>query len=409
MSMSSLIQPDLQTINASNLPMVEAVFDLFQDATFENTCIIGAQHILPTTLQMFFSFFSRGLDPKNVFLIGKCYSTDQCTFEHMLKLGITVCPSSLAFEKGISFDEAYKSNICLFIRKIKDDLFNSKNKFKKIIILDDGGKFIKIVMESFGSETLNMIGVEQTTAGYEELKQIKLSFPVVNVARSKAKIQYESPLIATTLAQQLYAKFAKKHPSSERMLIVGNGAIGKAMFNFFKHDFSVDCFDTDPSKSTIQHKNLKQTLSNYDLIIGCTGKPFLKYSDTNLLKKGVMLISASSSDREFSAFEFQKRHVGHLDCHDDFEIDGIKIINCGFPVNFGKDASVTDPPVFQLTRSLLCAAILSAFINDFPNRLIPLNERLQQSIVKNFQLVKNKTLFDFPYSRHLKKDAILTR
>lgn len=381
---ASLIPIRTFSPSENTLPMVEAVFDLFHGITFENACVIGAQHILPTTLQMFLSFFPRGLEPGNVFLIGKCYSTDGHTFKLMQDIGINVCLSSQSFKQGISFDELYQINIRNFLIEVKNKILSGGNKFKKIIILDDGGKLIRNLIDTFDCYAINMIGVEQTTAGYEELKQIKLSFPVVNVARSKTKLQFESPIIASTLAQQLYSKLGSSDFSKKRMLIAGNGAIGKAMFRVFKKNFKVDCFDTTPGKSSIELKNLKNELCEFDLIIGCTGKTFLNFSDSKFLKKGSVLISASSSDREFAAYEFQKGYKGHLDCHDDFEVDGIKIINCGFPVNFGNDASITDPPVFQLTRSLLSGAILSALVKDYPNTFITLNESLQNYIMNNY-------------------------
>lgn len=371
-------------VRIENLPMVEAVFDHFQEISFENTYIIGAQHILPTTLQMFSSFFSRGLDPENVYLIGKCYSTDFLTFERMKRMGMNICPSSVNFQKGISFDKIYKKNILLFLKEIKKKISQKNLNFKKIIILDDGGKLIHYSTQIFSSYALNIIGVEQTTAGYEELKQVKLNFPVINVARSKAKLQYESPLIAQTLAEELYSKFIIENFTSKKMLIVGNGAIGKAMFQAFKQNFEIDYYDANPSKSNISQENLKKSLSNYDLILGCTGRRILKFSDAKFLKTGTVLASASSSDREFSAHEFQNNYPGHLECHDDFEVNGIKILNSGFPVNFGKNPSLTDPPVFQLTRALLSAAILNALVSDYPNKIISLNDRLQTSIIDHF-------------------------
>jgi len=376
-------------LNEKLLPLVEAVFDQFEEISFEDVCIIGAQHILPTTLQMLSSFFSRGLDPSNVFLIGKCYSTDSLTFNRLINLGVNVCPSSHFFKKGFSFDEMYRKHIDSFLLNVKKHLLKMNSKFNTFIILDDGGTLIRKATAILDEEGTRIIGIEQTSAGYEELKTLKLKFPVINVARSKAKLQYESPIIAKTLAQQLYSRLSKPKTCNKRMLIVGNGAIGKAIYQTLKDDFKAQFYDCVSSKSSIKHENLRKELSQFDLIIGCTGTAFLKIEDYKYLKQGAILISASSSDREFSAYELQQRHSGSLKCHDDFEVEGIKVINCGFPVNFGNDSSITDPPIFQFTRSLLTAAILTGIFKEYPCKLVPLDENLQDLIIEKFSEMKN--------------------
>ena len=83
----------LNKVEQRRLDLVESVFDFKKFHDLENVIIIGAQHILPSTLTMLESFFDRGLSPEKVFLIGKCYSTDFYTYEKLQELGIYVCPS----------------------------------------------------------------------------------------------------------------------------------------------------------------------------------------------------------------------------------------------------------------------------------------------------------------------------
>ncbi len=112
----------------------------------------------------------------------------------MQKLGIDVCPSSLSFNSHIPFDQQYRFNIKKFVSQRTLKLKN--NQFKKIIILDDGGELIPEVDSVLGKEN-RAIGIEQTSSGYHKLKNKILNLPIINVARSPAKLNYESPIIAS--------------------------------------------------------------------------------------------------------------------------------------------------------------------------------------------------------------------
>ena len=58
----------------------------------------------------------------------------------------------------------------------------------------------------------------------------------------------------------------------KRILIIGQGTIGKAISAHLKNDlYHVDCFDECPEKSDFRSEELNQRLKKYDLIIGCTG------------------------------------------------------------------------------------------------------------------------------------------
>jgi len=58
------------------------------------------------------------------------------------------------------------------------------------------------------------------------------------------------------------------------------------------------------------------------------------------------------------------------------------VLNCGFPINFSGDPALTDPTIFQLTRSLLVAAMLSGVCGKTRfNGLIPLAKEIQDTII----------------------------
>lgn len=378
---SPLLNFQLNDSSTDTLPLVEAVFNDFKRVSLKNVCIIGAQHILPTTLQMLNSFFHRGLKPENVFLIGKCYSTDIETMEKMLSSGVYVCPSSFFFNKNCSFDAVYQKNISNFLNNF---LHNQQLLNKQLIILDDGGTLLTNAKPLLSKMRIKVKGIEQTTSGYEKLKKQIWDFPILNVARSRAKLEYESPLIASTLAQQVKLRLPPSKDRKEKMLIIGGGAIGQAIKNKFADQYAISIYDYDSSVSQLTKHEFNEMLGAWDVIVGCTGTTVLDEQDFVKLKDGCTLISASSSDREFSTHKLRAQFKGALRCHDDFRVNGINVINCGFPVNFGTNAKITDPPDFQLTRALLTAAILSGLYRTHVSGLNSLEQDLQNLIIDGF-------------------------
>jgi hypothetical protein len=104
------------------------------------------------------------------------------------------------------------------------------------------------------------------------------------------------------------------------------------------------------------------------------------------LKKNVILVSASSSDREFSAVHLRSNLPSNTNCHENFLINDIILINCGFPINFAAEYREIDIDKLQLTRSLLLAAILQAYnhSNSKQKDFIDLDMENQRDIVRRF-------------------------
>ncbi|NGX40135.1 MAG: Adenosylhomocysteinase [Chlamydiae bacterium] len=365
------------------LDLVESVFEFRQITTFENVVIIGAQHILPTTLSMLESFFDRGLQPDKVFLIGKCYSTDLQTYYQLRQLGVYVCPSSLTFHKNASFDSSYTQNTKSFIDRI---IFNENLlKNQLIIVLDDGGEIIHYLNHHSLSHDYKITAIEQTTSGFQKNKNLKLNMCVMNVARCKAKLKFESKIVVKTAIQAIYKRLLFGSIRSENILIVGNGAIGNALANALEGKFNVSLVDIDPKKSKIPYEEALKNLSRFDLIIGCVGKTILPREKIESLKPGTTLISLSSSDREFEIAKLRSKSNKISSCHDDFECsNGVKVLNCGFPINFSHEATEVDIEEFELTRSLLSLGILQAIELQTEKGFFPINENDQAQLIDQF-------------------------
>lgn len=339
------------------LPLLSFTASLYSGIDLSQVYALCAQHLVSTTYSLFHTLLQLGLQPSNLAAIGKCYSTDPDAVAEMQKIGIDICESSTSFNSHTSFDQQYRQNIKKFIRS--RILTLKKSKLKKIILLDDGGELLLEANTTLGDDP-RLIGIEQTSSGYHKIKQQKLNFPVINVARSPAKLNHESPIIAKLVLKSLGTSLTNLGLKPGKALIIGNGPIGSHISRVLERTHEILVFDQDPDKSHIKSENVQNALKTSDLIIGCTGTPVLDPKEFDCLKKNAILVSASSSDREFQAHSLRKRIPLVSDCHQHLLIEGKWLINCGFPINFSSHFREIDSDELQLTRSLLLSALLQA-------------------------------------------------
>ncbi|WP_053225318.1 hypothetical protein [Simkania negevensis] len=362
-----------------NLPLLEWSSNFFDKVDLQNCLIICVQHLYTTTYNMFTKAFQKGLKPQNLFVIGKCYSIDPIVYNQLNEDGVKVSPQSAYFNSYTAYDEEFDKHINEFFTSIikKLDLKN----FDKVIILDDGGFLIRIANEILPHTLENIVGIEQTSAGFNRLSKLNLFFPVINTARSWVKMKYESPIIINLALRKLHEKIEHLTPRPKNILIMGYGTLGQIIFSFLKDKYDISYFDANPSRSMFPSKQLNSRLSHFDLIIGSTGECSLSNQAFKYLKKPVVLASVSSSDREFDSLFLRKKISQTSNCHTDLCIQGITLLNCGFPVNFDDDYSAIDTDNFQLTRSLIFGAICQAYLTNVNTKgFLELDHQFQQAL-----------------------------
>ncbi len=336
------------------LPLLTFTSTLYSDIDLSNVTIVACQHILGTTVDLFGTLFAKGLKPENCYVLGKCYSTHWGTLNGLRKMGIKVSDLSAAFDGARSYDEQFSEYVKRFADDAKAD--GAFDPSRKTIVLDDGGFLLRYVQDHI-EEGVRISGVEQTTSGFEKIKSEGLRFGVINVARSRAKLGIESPFIAEGVIHEMEKRM--RIDAGTRVFIVGQGAIGRAIKALLKDRCSVSGCDSDEGLCDFGGQYHDQ-IPTFDVIIGTTGKSILRIADLPSLKKGAVLVSASSSDREFSAVEMRVASGATDDCHSDIEVEGIRLLNGGFPVNFAGQEDPTPPEKIQLTRALLFAGVCEA-------------------------------------------------
>ena len=294
-------------------------------------------------------------------------------FSMLSKENISVSDDSFSYDSHISFDEQFKRYIEKFIQNDLPILQDSDNK--KIILLDDGGELITAAKKYINNQNI-LLGVEQTSSGYNKLCNEVFNFPIINVARSYAKLNFESPHIAISILNQL-----KKIINCEKkqVLIIGKGTIGVALEKYLESEANVNFYDIQSNKTLMDEVNL----NHFDIIIGATGNNVINKEMYQYLKKNVYLISASSSDREFDAIHLRKIVDRNFDCHKSFNIQNVNLINSGFPLNFyGSEYDNVPLNDIQLTFSLLLAGICQR--NSLYNGICEIDKDIQYSVLEKY-------------------------
>lgn len=369
--------------NKLTLPLVEFLISTNSEIPFSKVRIIGVQHILETTHSMFQSLYKLGLKPENISILGKCYSTCREVYDEMIAEGIDVSPGSFSYSSHRPYDELFSDEVDNFISSRIETL--TRGEFECVIVLDDGGKCINYLNKA-QSISVPIIAIEQTSAGYEAIKSQILQFPVINVARSPVKLSLESPMIAQAAAERLHESLSQKGLCLSEALIIGGGAIGQALKVRLSPDIRAVIYDQNNSLNESGESDLNKLLKKFTLIIGCTGKTSIPHEMHSNFLPGSVLVSVSSSDREFDAYHLRKNLQDSDLWHQDLAINELLLVNSGFPVNFDGERENIEPKLIQLTIALIAGAIIQArkFSEQLSAGIINLDAVIEKQIQDKF-------------------------
>ena len=263
-----------------------------------------------------------------------------------------------------------------------------KGKFTKLLILDDGGDiWLSIPQERFPD--LKIAGVEQTQRGITRLlANNKINFPIVSVASSGIKKIIEADFIGRYIVQKLFQKNIINHLN--QVGIIGAGSIGWGVFEELKKlGFKPNIYDSSNylnKKSNIA--SLDQLINSSDIVIGTTGTDCLKGIAFDRIHGSKILVSASSSDIEFSSL-LKIKQPNHepfgtitVNIHDQLKF---YILNGGFPFNFDREGNASPTQDIVLTRALLYAGIMQAaeaLENNQKNDTYMLDKKVQRKLLQ---------------------------
>lgn len=368
----------------------------------KNTCFICLQHCLLTAIPFFDHLFKIGGQPKNVFLLGKHYSNSPIASQAFRKLGIHYFEAAPLTTVG-KFHQEFSVAIGLFLEEALQHI--KKNKIKRVILLEDGGRLIQAISK-LDIQELDIIGVEQTSKGIDQISKLDIQwFPVINVAKSAVKKYLESPFIAETIIEKL-DEIVK--PDSN-VGVIGLGSLGMQLSSYLKK-YSNNCYVTDVKTESSALfapqcwcATKAELFEKADIIFGCTGQDVTKdIKDVSIFTGEKIFISCSSEDLEFQTLirliaSTQNKISDPLaDIYYENTNTTITIKKGGFPINFDQSGISVPFSEIQLTRALMLAAVMQAseyFLTqeDIPLSFVALDSKLQFDIATDWAELKKAT------------------
>jgi hypothetical protein len=390
-------------MKVTELPVLETLLnrELSKRAPcdLKDVAIVYVHHALFTSISVIKAFMKLGLDTKNIFILGKHYSECKEVSQAIRNMGIYYQPCSLQMTLGDFFCSFVRDINWLWLKTLKTV---EKRKIKKIIILDHGGYAAAFIPPKL-HEICQIVGVEKTTRGLNNIYAQDVSFPIIELASCASKKILESPLIAEAIVGKLipYIPLA-----SNKVVcgIIGYGAIGQAVANkFLSLGHKIAIYDNDLKqqkkikKKFISVNNASELIQISDYIFGCSGKELdvsiSKSNTAKIFNKNKKFISCSSEDIEFlPILRFIKSHYANDKKYDPLATIKIKFSNSivveilrgGFPINFDTSGTSVSPQDIQLTRALVLASVIQAKAllskKHLPNHKYMLDPKLQKFI-----------------------------
>lgn len=363
-----------------NYPKLEIIKDFLKEGfnhdlkDLSSVVILACQHILEPQKKLFQEAVSFGFKPENIFILGKIYSTSDEVFSELRQLGFSVIQPK--FNPDKSFDQQHTENCLSLVNLARTSL----EKAPHLIVLDDGGSLLSVVSK----EDLNIkiVGVEQTSSGFRKLENLQINFPIYNVARSRIKLELETPFIVELGIRRIKEKIFQ-YIHAPKILVIGLGPIGIEMVQVLKREgFDVVGYDKIHGE-----QNLTSLIKeNINVVIGTTGNQILSHDEllylNSITNTQVLMVSMSSSDREFEIWKLRDIFNSNNPIHDDLIFENIIITNNGFPITFKGVRIEATPEQMDRTMSLLFLGILLGCLKevskngflDFPEEILKLLE-----------------------------------
>ena len=350
---------------------------------FQGCLVVGMQHMLGTTVDMFQVMKRLGLEQA---VVGsKLYSDSQICIEAFKKLGYNHVGCQEPTGYGL-----YNESIVKDIHKIWENALQViKNRsIDSIIIFDDGADLLLNIPNEIyrlcRSKGLFLVGIEQTRGGSNRTFFNGLPLPIINVAGAGIKNRFEYQWVAKEvvriLSKDSLYNIELQLGRKPRIGIIGYGVMGHAIVNeLSQRAFQISIYDSKAASvsenSAVTHlSNAVVLVSGADVIIGCTGTDVtanqavfdaLHYSSTPK-----WLVSASSKDLEFNYLlhKYQEQ-ITQKYCTPDvlqtvvyrnYYGSAISLLRGGFPINFQNTIHSVSPEKIWPTRAGLLLASLMA-------------------------------------------------
>ncbi|WP_437726104.1 hypothetical protein [Sorangium sp. So ce861] len=286
-----------------SLPVLDAMAHaLSPGVDLEGCFLVASMHLLQDSDAVLRKLERWGLDPQNAVVFGKPYSTNLRVVAGLLERGYTVHSSSYSMDERLPLGQALEAAALEALTATVGKWAKAGGR-RKILLVDDGGKLIRVAHDHFHELAEVFSSVEHTSRGIFELEHTPLRMPVVNVARSWTKMNVESTYIGESVDAHLARRIGHIDPRATA-LVVGYGAVGKAVAACLRRR-GLEVLVHDPAVQGGGDEPYERLLARADIVLGCSGRTTVDEAHWPHLKSGAMLVSCSSLDLEFAAWKIR--------------------------------------------------------------------------------------------------------
>lgn len=364
------------------------------DRPLEGVGAICTIHHQRDFVVMIESAIELGLDPNDILVIDKEYEyKHQHRVDGHLKhaLGVSVATYS-----------EMESAVGEFLNEMG-------KKWKRVVLIDDGGYLLPLIRSSMSDEALNFIlgVVEQTASGIFALRPFlpDLRVPLFNVAESDLKLTVEARGVAAAGIRSLRAVLPDVHWNGRRALVAGYGRIGRAVAHeLARESVRVGVFDTSYAALVTAQEDgfaafddlgiaVREWIPN--LFCGATGRARFGSEIIDNLSSDCVLVSFTSRDYEFDKAYLASRASSEI------SLDGVGrrylietndgvrkllLVADGYPINFYNAESMPNEQSDLVLASMLLGAV--EIIRRRSSFEIGLNRDLSNEILNRHEILR---------------------
>jgi hypothetical protein len=352
----------------------------------EGVAFVCVQHLVETTGSLFEALLRLGARAENVFVLGKCYSTNKGVLRRLRRMKLWAHGGTKPQGLG-EFTGAFKDDV----RYMWDVALRhcQSEGLRSVIVLDDGGYCLQLIprrRRQGGRSQLPDLcfsGVEQTTRGFTGIgQQAPGDFPIIQVARCAVK-QFIEPRMVTEAVLKRLGEIMAVRGFATAYGVIGLGRIGQAVTNRLMElgykvhvaERSALLFEPylvgDASGSPLSfHEKAEELPPEAELVFGCTGKDVFKKTRWRHRFTGErVLASCSTGDVEFltvlKAIKATQEPCG--DALGDARLvrpnGTVRVLRGGFPINFDGTPNSVAAADIQVTRCLLLGGLIQAVLS----------------------------------------------
>lgn len=337
--------------------------------------VILILHFLRDLLPFVEGLTQFGLDPKLCWAFFKTYPYPQ---RHAVAEWLK--------EKGFSI--AAVSEVDPVLHQLAD---TPRDRRGRILVIEDGGFVAPALHRVYPSLLESTIAVvEQTTRGIMNLEDLQresgqpLKVPVLSVAGSKLKGEFEPPYIGKAVVQNIERLVPNLALNGRKAVVLGCGTIGREVLSWLrKNHADVRAFDTDPTRRlAVQQEGYpladtsQQAVEGRSIIIGCSGRTSVDSSTIAAMAHGCYVVSASSEQYEIAVDELSRQASRTAELRLLGRLIGttyvlppnsreINVLANGYPINFWGMNSMPEQ-ASDLIMSLLLLASAEVAQGSYP-------------------------------------------